>query len=161
MLRGENVKKTIWKPYCNVVITVRDLEGNILEQVKLKNTIVMVGRKMWRDMLKGTIADGQLKRCAVGDGAAAITDADIKLGNEVFRKAFTAESTPADDEYITTCYITPAEAIGLIEEIGWFAGAAAGAAADSGIMVSRVLWSRNKTALESVQIDRHDTVAEG
>lgn len=155
------MNKTNWKPSCNVVITVRDLEGNIIERTNFQNTIVMVGRKMWRDMLKGDIADGQLKYCAVGDDNTAITDADTLLGNEVFRKAFTAESTPADDEYITTCYITPAEAVGLIEEIGWFAGAAAGAGADTGIMVSRVLWSRNKTALESVQIDRHDTVAEG
>ena len=144
-----------------MIITVRDLSGAILERTKLKNTIVMVGRKMWRDLLKGDISDGQIKYLAVGSSATAITDAQTTLVAETFRKAFTDEEVPTDDSYKTICYVTPAEAVGWIRELGWFAGVGAGAGADTGIMIARILWSRNKTALESLQIDRLDSIVEG
>ena len=155
--------KAIWRPIVNIKIIVRDLAGNILEQTDLRNTIVRDGRKMWRDMLKGDIADGQIKQFGLGDDDTAITDLDDGLGNEIFRKAFTATSTPTDDSYQTICYIAPAEAVFFIKELGWFAGVGALASPNyhTGILVSRVLWSRNKTALESVEVVRLDSVVEG
>ena len=155
--------KTVWKHRGYIRITVRDLAGNILEQTELRNTVVKVGRKMWRDMLKGDIADGQIKQFGLGDDDTATFDDETTLVNETFRKAFTAESTPADDQYQTVCYIAPAEAVGWIKELGWFAGAGALASPNynTGILVSRVLWSRNKTNLESIEIVRLDSVEEG
>jgi len=124
------------------------------------NLITTVGLNMVRDFLEGLIAAGETKYMAVGSDNTAPALADIKLGTETFRKLVTSFSEPADGQLRTVVYIAPAEAVGAIEELGWFSGAAAGAGADSGIMISRVLYSRVKTAIESIQVERQETIAE-
>jgi len=144
----------------NVRITVRDLAGNILEQTETKNMIVKVGRKMWRDLLRGTITDGKIKYVDLGTDATAVADAQTNLVTGVYRHAITSDAIPADDQYETTCYIAPADYVGWIRELGWFAGVGA-VGLGTGIMVARVLWSRNKTNIESVDITRLDSIVEG
>ena len=144
----------------NVVITVRELKGRVLERVERKNLIVNVGLNMVRDALDTAAFDAEIKRVALGTSATAPALTDTQLGAEVFRKVVTSTSTPAVGQLNTVWYIAPAEAVAALEEIGWFAGAAAGAAANSGILVARVLYSRNKTALESIQIERLDSFVE-
>jgi len=148
-----------WKG--RVRITVRNLDGDILDLVEMDNLITTVGLNMLRDLLKGDISDGEIKYCGLGDDDTAPALGNTTLGNEVFRKILTSSSSPDDGQLKTIFYIAPDEAVGTIEEIGWFAGAAAGAGADSGIMISRVLYSRNKTTLESIQVERTDTIVEG
>jgi len=152
--------KTGFKIKTNVKITVKDLEGNIKEVKELKNLITTVGLNMVRDGWYGDVADTETKYMAVGDDNTAPALTDTTLGNETFRKIMTSHSKPADAQMKFTVYIAPAEAVGAIEEIGWFSGAAAGAGADTGIMISRVLYSRTKTNLESIQVERTDTIAE-
>jgi len=107
-----------WEWSSNIVINVR--EGEELKEVyKFHNKIVKVGRKMWRDMLRGEIHDGQIKRMALGSSSTAVNDNDTALNNETFRKAITKTSTPADDSYQTTTYVASSEAVGIINEIGW------------------------------------------
>ncbi len=144
----------------NVLITVRDLDGRVLEQVRRKNLIVNVGLNMVRDALDTAAFDAEIKRVALGTDNTAPALTDTQLGTEVFRKVVTSTSTPAVGQLNTVWYIAPAEAVAAIEEIGWFAGAAAGAGANSGILVARVLYSHNKTALESIQIERLDSFVE-
>ena len=149
-----------WKLESNVKITVKNIHGEILETKEFHNLITTVGLNMVRDLWEGLIADGELKYVGVGDDNTAPTTADVWLGNETFRKILTSSSEPGDGQLKTIVYIDPSEAIGTIEEIGWFSGAGAGAGANTGIMISRVLYSRIKTALESIQIERTDTIAE-
>jgi hypothetical protein len=157
---GEFMKFNL-KLYCNIKVIVRDLEGNILDVQEFHNLITTDGLNMFRDGLKGDVTDLEIKYLAVGDDDTAPALGNSDLGNETFRKATTSQSTPADGQHTHTTYIAPGEAVGAIEELGWFAGAAAGAGAGSGIMISRVLYSRTKTALESIQVERTDTFAEG
>ncbi len=147
-----------WEP--NVRITVKDLDGNILDVQEFKNLITTVGLGMLVDLLDGDIGDGEIKYTAVGSDNTAPALGDTILGTETFRKATTSTTQPSVSSLRHITYIAPDEAIGAIEEIGWFAGAGAGAGADSGIMISRVLYTRNKTALESIQVERLDTFAE-
>jgi hypothetical protein len=151
---------TMWKLKTNVDITVRDLQGKIIDKKSIKNLITTVGLNMVRDLWEGLISDGEIKYVGVGSDNTAPAIGDTTLGTEVFRKAVTSFTEPADGQLKTTVYIAPAEAVGAIEEVGWFAGAAAGAGADSGILVSHILYSRNKTNLESIQIERTDEIAE-
>ena len=151
-----NIKRTE-----NVKITVRDLKGNILEVKELHNLIPTVDLNMIRDAYYGDVADCEIKYMAVGDDDTAPALTDTTLGNETFRKILTSHSKPADGQIKTTVYIAPSEAVGWIKEIGWFSGAAAGAGADTGILSSHILYSRNKTALESIQVERTLTIAEG
>lgn len=149
-----------WEWKSNVRITVRDLDGNILDVQEFKNLITTVGLGMVVDLLDGDISDGEIKYTAVGSGTTAPALGDTTLDTETFRKATTSTTQPSVSSLRYVVYIAPDEAIGAIEEIGWFAGAAAGAGADSGIMISRVLYSRTKTNLESIQVERLDTFAE-
>ncbi len=149
-----------WPVETNVIVTVRDLKGRVTDVKHLHNLITTVGLNMPRDGFYGDVSDFEVKFMGIGDDSTAPVLADTTLGNETFRKARTSQSKPADGAVKYTQYIAPAEAVGAIEELGWFAGAAAGAGADTGIMIARVLYSRVKTALESLQIERTDTFAE-
>lgn len=152
-----------WHIESNVKVTVFDLDGNIIDVQKFKNLITNVGLNMMRDGLYGPggAQDLEIKYFALGSDNTAPTLADTTLGTETFRKARTSQSKPGAGQQRYVQYIDPSEAIGVIEEFGWFAGAAATAAANSGIMVSHTLYSRVKTGLESIQIERTDRFVEG
>ncbi len=156
--------KAKWRITTNIKITVRDLAGNVLDIVEYHNLITIVGLNLIRDLLEGLEADGEIKVLGIGDDNTVPTTADTILGNEIYRKAITSFSEPGDGQLKTITYVSPAEAVGLIEELGWFAGALANPAwpggADSGIMISRILYHRNKTNLESIQVERTDSIAE-
>jgi len=149
------------KRYENVRITVRDLEGEITEVKEIRNLIPTVDLNMIRDAYYGDVSDCEIKYMAIGDDNTAPALTDTTLGNETFRKILTSHSKPANGQILTSVYVAPAEAVGAIKEIGWFSGATAGAGADTGILSARVLYSRNKTALESLQVERTLTIAEG
>lgn len=150
-----------WKLKTNVKITVRNLEGQIIDVQEFKNLITTVGKGMFIDFLWGDVSDGEIKYMALGDDNTAPALSDTTLGNETFRKVMTTQAEASVTSLLSVVYVSPSENAVQIEEIAWFAGAAAGAGADSGIMVSRILYSRLKTTLESLQIERLDTIVEG
>ena len=154
------MKISNWGKRTNVRVTAFDLDGNIKDVQEFCNLLTTVGKAMVIDLLDGSIADGEIKYMAVGSDSTAPAITDTTLVAETFRKVMTTQTQPTTITLLSVVYIAPAEAVGAIEEIGWFAGAAAGAGADSGIMVSRVLYSRNKTALESLQVERTDSISE-
>ena len=157
----------MWKLDSNVRVTVRDLDGNITSVKEMKNLITTVGLNMIRDGLYGPggAQDLEVKVMAVGTDNTAPALTDTTLGNEVFRKARTSQSKPADAQMIYTQYLLPSEAVGVIEELGWFAGALVNPASpggvDTGILTSRVLYSYVKTNIESITVERTDTFQEG
>lgn len=153
--------KQTWTYRGRVKITARDLSGVIIDVVEFDNLITTDALNMMRDGLYGDVTDMEIKYLAYGDDNTAPAVGQSDLINEVARKARTSQSKPAAGQQTYVQYIDPSEWIDQIEELGWFAGAAAGAGAGTGIMVSRVLYSRNKTALESLQIERTDTFEEG
>jgi len=144
----------------HIKITTRHLQGHILDVVEFDNLIMTVGLNMLRDLFSGTISDGEIKYIALGTDNTAPAVGQTTLVAEVFRKQETSRSNLGDGILKTIHYIAPDEAIANIREIGWFAGVDATLTPDSGIMVSRVLYSRNKTNLESIQIERTDTIEE-
>jgi len=143
-----------------VEITVFDLSGNVTGYTRFRNAIHNVGLNMVRDLLEGDIADGEIKYLAVGDSSAAIDVTDTTLTNETSRKQVTTKTAGATGILVTETYLAPADAVGAIEELGWFAGVDADADKDHGIMISRVLYSRVKTNLESIMVKRTDTISE-
>lgn len=142
----------------NVTVIVRDLDGNVIDQQELHNQIKTVGLNLIRDALNG--ADAEIKYLAWGTDSTANALGQTKLVAESGRKAVTTQVAGGTGVMVTTTYIAPYEAIVSIEELGWFAGAAATATVDTGVLVSRVLYSRAKTALESIQVVRTDTFTE-
>jgi hypothetical protein len=139
--------------------------GKLKEIVPLQhNLITDAGLNMFRDALKGDVTDCAIKYIALGNSATAPTDADTTLVAEQFRKAVTSLTVDAVTAGIlySTLYVADTEANTFkCEEIGWFAGAAASATVDTGILIARVLYSRQKAATESWTLQRTDTLSRG
>lgn len=145
----------------NVKITAFDLEGNIKDVTEYKNLLPTAGLGMTVDAWQGLVADIEIKDIALGRDNTAPALTDTKLGNETYRMVFTSQAEITPTSLLSIAIIPAADAEGLIEEIGWFAGVDAdGVGPDKGVMISRVLYNRTKTVLESLQIERTDTLAE-
>lgn len=130
-------------------------------EATINNTITNSGLNLLREALRGTITDAQIKYIAVGTSSAAVTVSDTQLGAEIFRKPVYSRTAGTNGVLVTIAILEDSEAVANIQEIGIFAGSTASATTNSGIMISRILYSRNKTNLESVQIQRTDTIARG
>lgn len=115
------------------------------------NQITDAGRAKLAAALRGEPVE--ITHVALGADNTPPSPGDVALGDERFRKPVTAQSAgPGVGQTVTTVYIAPGEANGFpIEEIGWFTA--------DGTLIARVLYSREKTALESLQIDRTDTIS--
>ena len=156
----------------NIRVTVRDLDGKILERKILKNTITNLLFNLYADALSGDLVhkdDLKIMRLAIGNDDGTILTLAVTnttLGSEIFRiDNILSSSDPAVGQYKTLFYLKPNEAVGWIREIGWMAGTAAavwgaGAGKDSGTLIARVFWVRNKTAAESIQFERLDGIKE-
>ena len=151
--------KRIWT--ANIKITAFDSDGNIKDVQEFKNLLVTTGLGMVIDAWQTAAFDSEIKDMALGDGSAAPDLTDTTLGNETYRMVFTSQTEVTATSLLSVAVVPAADAVGLTEEIGWFAGVNAdGVGPDTGILVSRVLYNRTKTALESLQIERTDTIAE-
>lgn len=125
------------------------------------NMITDIGLNFFRDALRGTITNAEITYIAVGTGSTAVSASDTQLANEIFRKPVYSKSAIGTGALQTIGILTEAEAVANIQEIGIFAGTTASAVVNSGAMISRILYSRNKTNLESIQIQRTDTISRG
>ena len=135
-----------------------DKDGNLVDEQNLKNLITSEGKNLLAEALRNNAIDCEIKYIGIGSDNTAPTTADTTLGNETFRKAVTSQIAGGTGITITNLYVAPEEAVGTIEEIGFFSGSSASATTDSGVLFARVLYSRTKTAVESIQIERTDTI---
>ena len=147
-----------WLGEYDIVIKYKDGSE---ERKHIKNRITNAGLNMIRDGLKGDISDIELKYLALGTDNTAVDDTNTQLGAEGYRTAFISQTAPQTGQLQSTALVLDTEAVINIREIGIFAGVGATGTANSGIMVSRILWSRDKTNLESIQFIRTDTIGRG
>jgi len=123
--------------------------------------ITQVGYNLFRDVLRGAVTDGKIKYMAWGtDGTANPSPNNLTQPNsEVGRKAVTSFIVGGAGILNTILYMSPEDGAGVsIKEIGFFAGDSATLTANTGIMICRFLFSRDKTALESIQFDLKDII---
>ena len=143
----------------DVNIKALDKDGNVLQEDNLKNLITSAGKNLLAESLRNASLDAEIKFIAIGSDNTAPSSGDTTLGNETFRKAVTSQTAGGSvGVTITNLYVAPEEAVGTIEEIGFFSGSSASSTTDSGTLFARVLYSRTKTAVESIQIERTDTI---
>ena len=134
--------------------------GKVKEIVPLQhNLITDAGLNMFRDALKGDVTDCEIKYVGLGNDATAPANNQTTLVAEQFRKIVTSQNvdpvTPG--KLYTEVYIADTEANAFkCEEVAWFAGSAASATVDTGIMIARVLYSRQKSSTESWTFRRTD-----
>lgn len=123
------------------------------------NQITNGGLDLMAQALRTVSVNTEITYVALGNGSAAVSASDTELGNEKFRKQVTEQHANGTGVTVTNLYVAPDQANSFdIEEIGWFAGDA-DQTPGSGIMVARVLYSHSKSNLESLQIERTDTLA--
>ena len=141
-----------------VTVTIRNADGTVTVKT-FDNLITDAGKNLLAQALRDTAFDAEIKYLAWGTGSTAPAAGDTTLVAESGRKQVTSQTAGAGvGETDTVTYLAPDDANVAIAELGWFAGASATATADSGTLIARVLYSHTKTNLESVQVDRTDTV---
>lgn len=111
--------------------------------------------------ISDTPIDLRIKYIALGKDDGTILPLDpsnTRLGNEIERKTFSKVETDGTGRVKRTVNINSAEGNFHIKEIGIFAGSAATSAINTGILVARVFYDRDKDELESINIVRTDVV---
>lgn len=84
---------------------------------------------------------------------------DTQLHNEQFRKAVTQQAAGGSPgQAVTTLYLAPQDANMVLAELGWFAGSSATSSANTGAMIARTLYNHQHGNLESINIQRQDTL---
>lgn len=133
-------------------------QGLILGVAQKKNLIVTVGRTVLAERLAGgTTYTGEINYGALGDDNTPVTNADVALGNEVFRKVAASQTFDENIAYIDFFY-TAADTDGTYEEWATFIDGAAGV--DTGQLWSHILtggWT--KSALESLFVSCKYTIS--
>lgn len=131
-------------------ITKRYKDGKI--ETEVKNAITSLAVNKYVKALTGVATDLEIKYLAIGNGNKVIDNADQALDNEIFRTFYQFRTETANNELTVEFTITDAEAVGQWEELGIFVGSTATGTADTGLMLSRVLYSDEKTNLEEITI---------
>jgi hypothetical protein len=147
-----------WAGEYEIITTYKD--GTQTKET-IKNRIMNAGLNLLRDALNGDVTDLKIKYLAVGTSSTAISDAQTQLGAEIFRTPFISQSISGTGVLQSTAIILDDEAVDDIRELGIFAGESATTASNTGVMISRILYTRNKTNLESIQFNRTDTIGRG
>ncbi len=119
-----------------------------------ENTITDAGLQWFLDLWRGVETPG-FKYIALGTSDVATQYSQTQLGGEQIRKVIESfnPALPALESIVT---FLDTEANFLIREIGLFAGAAATADPNTGILVARAVVNINKTAAGSLKIVRED-----
>lgn len=136
--------------------------GVIVAHHHYRNVVTRLGRNSLRDALQG-VGEPEISWVAVGSGSDPVSDEDTLLQAEFFRKLVTSQSALGIGEVLTTMYISEGEGnSAVIREIGWFSEATS--TPDSGVLMARVVVDpfsgAQKTTLETLQIDRTDSIVE-
>lgn len=112
-----------------------------------------------RNLMYGDATTLEINYMAFGDDNTAVTGVETQLVNEVIRVAILSNSKPADYILQTIFDLLDSDGAVTIREVGFFADGTA--TVNSGTLVSRILYSRDKTSLETIQFTRRDTIGRG
>jgi len=123
-----------------------------------ENLITDDGLDQLATALRSSAANaGRLRYLAWGDDTTPPVAGDSDLGNELGRVQVTSSVAGATGVVVTTTYLS-STVIASIEELGWYGGPLASSTPGSGTLMARVLFSHEKIAGESLQIERTDTL---
>ena len=138
-------------------ILVRE-NGQIKEETEIKNRITNLALDAIINILDNLDPDLDIKYLAIGTDNTPLNDSDTQLGNEIFRTQFLTSVNSATGEFTTTFAVLDSEAVAVWEELAIFCGDGATITPNSGRMLSRVLYHRDKTGLEEIDFTRIDRV---
>lgn len=143
------------------IIEARDTKtGALVWSKKIKNMLTAVSQTARMSALMGdptyTMEDLQFKYFAFGTGTTQPTVNDTQLADEQSRYPVTKQNLISPGIVETICSIPPSESNFDIKEIGVFCGPNATSAANTGLLLSRVLANIPKNTNTVVNIIRRD-----
>lgn len=145
------------------LIEARDAATNkLLRAWRVENQLTNINQNLRAAMLTGTAGSlysadmFEIKYFAFGDGTNAAAPSDTKLQNELFRKQVTQLQTTSASTVQSIVSLTIGEANFGIKEIGVFCGPEANAAANTGLLLSRVNVNIDKNSNIVLNIVRSD-----
>lgn len=139
------------------IVKVRDSEGERI----IYNRIMNLALDELIKPFLATTADIEIKFLALGTSTTPVADNQTQLGAEIERVQYISRSRTGLGEATTVFLVKDDEGVGTIEEIGIFAGTTATAAANSGLMISRIPYHKVKTDQEEIQFTRIDRLVRG
>lgn len=145
-------------------IKVKTLTGKVIEKKIIVNTITNLALNEIIKVVAGESTDMEINELAIGTGTNAPAATDTQLQTEVYRTSKTDQNSTDTGQYTTEFVLNGTEYAGAINEVGIFAGADAlvwggGAGKDTGLLLSRVLWSTTLAADESIYFQRIDNIS--
>jgi hypothetical protein len=142
------------------VFTVKDVNTGIIEHQECINTIMNDCLDELTKPLLGLSTNYQIKYLAVGTSSASVYVTQSSLVNEFFRTPVASQTKSGTGQVKTYFYILSTEATtSVIREVAAFCGTTASTTSNSGRMMSRILWTYDKTSGDKeVQIERIDTI---
>lgn len=137
--------------------------GKLFKHDIIKNIITDVALNKEIEILLGNAPDMEIQYFAFGTSSTAPAVSDTQLGSESARfqptTAFTRTSIGRTEGSV---FLTSTDLVGVsIREIGVFCGSSATGSANTGTLLSRILWSFEKTANDEVEVTRTDIVERG
>jgi hypothetical protein len=135
-----------------LTLEFRNVITGEVDIIKVKNLFTTVGKEAIAARLSGVTANnkGTVTYCAVGLDSTAPALGNIKLGNELARKAVSVRSVANNIATFQT-FFTTSEAIGALKEAGLF-GDDASSTQDSGTLFAHTAINRTKSANDTLTI---------
>jgi len=146
-----------------ITVDLTDEETGIVTRIwEGYNLIVDSGRNLQRDCARGAVADTKIRYCALGTDSTTASVSQRTLVTEVYRNAITAYGAGGTGVMTSTAVFSTTQANGYtLREVGWFASPSAKSAANSGVMIARVVpgspFPLSKTSAQTLTIVRTDT----
>lgn len=146
---GDNIRGIVG----HVIVEIHDAKtGRLKWKKEYHNLFVDAGKASIAEALRGNVdnSKGQITYCAVGSGTNAPAAGDIKLQNEVYRKAVSVRSAAVRTATFKT-FFNQNEANGTLRELGLF-GDLATNTRDSGTLFARLNINRTKSSTDTLTI---------
>ena len=137
--------------------------GKLYKHDIIKNIITDVALNKEIEILLGNAPDMEIQYMAFGTSNTAPSVSDAQLGSESARfQPTTAFTRTAIGTVEGSVFLASGDLVGVsIREIGVFCGSGATSSANTGTLLSRILWSFDKTANDEIEITRSDIIQRG
>lgn len=140
----------------NVKVEVMS-SGIIVDTTQFHNLITEDGLNWMAKCVYSELYSANIKYMGWGSSNLTPSTGQTTLSSETGRKEITSHTVSTSFTATSITYLAPTDAIGQIQELAWFVGTSALSSADTGCMISRTLYSRLKTNLESITVTRVDS----
>lgn len=148
-----------WQGIVNIK-AINKQTGDITEDI-VYNQVTNAGLNALINSLDGINPDLEVKYVAVGDSNTPLSPAMTQLSNEIGRVLIDSGVSVGIGQFESNFSVLDNELVGQWREIAFFCGSTATADPNTGTMLSRILYSRDKSSLEEIQISRLDRLIRG